>query len=103
MSAGSGPDNACSRTRLPCGQLSHLQARFCLDAFCTSSGFSHASCNASLARASPPRQVKAIRNLNGHSIGPYQIHAGKSVPIVRVRSSRSPGWLMADEIYMGSV
>jgi len=27
--------------------------------------------------------VKAIRNLNGHSIGPYQIHAGKSVPIVR--------------------
>ena len=30
-------------------------------------------------------QVKCIRNLNGHSIGPYQIHAGKSVPIVRVR------------------
>ena len=28
-------------------------------------------------------QVKPIRNLNGHSIGPYQIHAGKSVPIVR--------------------
>lgn len=27
--------------------------------------------------------VKAIRNLNGHSIGPYNIHAGKSVPIVR--------------------
>ncbi len=27
--------------------------------------------------------VKPIRNLNGHSIGPYQIHAGKSVPIVR--------------------
>lgn len=27
--------------------------------------------------------VKAIRNLNGHKIGPYQIHAGKSVPIVR--------------------
>ena len=26
--------------------------------------------------------VKSIRNLNGHSIGPYQIHAGKSVPIV---------------------
>ncbi|KAJ9557091.1 hypothetical protein OSB04_011705 [Centaurea solstitialis] len=23
------------------------------------------------------------RNLNGHSIGPYQIHAGKSVPIVK--------------------
>eukprot|EP00252_Welwitschia_mirabilis_P024552 TRINITY_DN7327_c0_g4_i2.p1 TRINITY_DN7327_c0_g4~~TRINITY_DN7327_c0_g4_i2.p1 ORF type:complete len:477 (-),score=120.33 TRINITY_DN7327_c0_g4_i2:332-1762(-) len=28
-------------------------------------------------------QVKSIRNLNGHSIGPYQIHAGKSVPIVK--------------------
>ena len=27
--------------------------------------------------------VKAIRNLNGHSIGPYQIHAGKHVPIVK--------------------
>jgi methionyl aminopeptidase len=26
--------------------------------------------------------VKAIHNLNGHSIGPYRIHAGKSVPIV---------------------
>ncbi|KAI3902029.1 hypothetical protein MKW98_013703 [Papaver atlanticum] len=26
--------------------------------------------------------VKSIRNLNGHSIGSYQIHAGKSVPIV---------------------
>lgn len=26
--------------------------------------------------------VKSIHNLNGHSIGPYQIHAGKSVPIV---------------------
>ncbi|TMW69286.1 hypothetical protein Poli38472_001442 [Pythium oligandrum] len=27
--------------------------------------------------------VKCLRNLNGHSIGPYQIHAGKSVPIVK--------------------
>lgn len=27
--------------------------------------------------------VKAIRNLNGHSIGPYRIHAGKTVPSVR--------------------
>ncbi len=27
--------------------------------------------------------VKSIRNLNGHSIAPYQIHAGKSVPIVK--------------------
>lgn len=26
--------------------------------------------------------VKCCRNLNGHSIGPYKIHAGKSVPIV---------------------
>ena len=24
--------------------------------------------------------VKSVRNLTGHSIGPYQIHAGKSVP-----------------------
>lgn len=30
-------------------------------------------------------QIKCVRNLNGHSIGPYQIHAGKSVPIVKVR------------------
>ncbi|KAJ3096943.1 Methionine aminopeptidase 2 [Phlyctochytrium planicorne] len=28
-------------------------------------------------------QVKPIRNLNGHSIGSYQIHAGKTVPIVK--------------------
>ena len=28
-------------------------------------------------------QVKCCENLNGHSIGPYQIHAGKSVPIVK--------------------
>lgn len=28
-------------------------------------------------------QVKAVRNLNGHSIAPYRIHAGKSVPIVK--------------------
>ena len=28
-------------------------------------------------------QVKCIRNLNGHSIGPYKIHAGKTVPIVK--------------------
>jgi methionine aminopeptidase len=27
--------------------------------------------------------VKPIRNLNGHSIAPYQIHAGKTVPIVK--------------------
>ena len=28
-------------------------------------------------------QIKCIRNLNGHSIAPYRIHAGKSVPIVK--------------------
>ncbi|XP_047145975.1 uncharacterized protein LOC100199352 isoform X1 [Hydra vulgaris] len=28
-------------------------------------------------------QVKAIRNLNGHSVAPYRIHAGKTVPIVK--------------------
>lgn len=28
-------------------------------------------------------RIKAIRNLNGHSIGPYQIHGGKTVPIVK--------------------
>mmetsp|Transcript_27200 Transcript_27200/g.42524 ORF Transcript_27200/g.42524 Transcript_27200/m.42524 type:complete len:172 (+) Transcript_27200:255-770(+) len=28
-------------------------------------------------------QVKPLRNLNGHSIGPYQIHYGKSVPAVK--------------------
>lgn len=28
-------------------------------------------------------QVKSIKNLNGHSINPYQIHGGKSVPIVK--------------------
>ena len=27
--------------------------------------------------------VKSIQNLCGHSIGPYKIHAGKSVPIVK--------------------
>ncbi|KAL7299157.1 hypothetical protein TKK_0007756 [Trichogramma kaykai] len=27
--------------------------------------------------------IKSIRNLNGHSIAPYQIHSGKTVPIVK--------------------
>jgi len=27
--------------------------------------------------------VKCIRNLNGHNMGPYEIHAGKTVPIVK--------------------
>lgn len=30
-----------------------------------------------------PYVVKPIRNLNGHSIGQYRIHAGKTVPIVK--------------------
>lgn len=30
-------------------------------------------------------QVKSVQNLNGHSIGPYHIHAGKSVPIVKTK------------------
>jgi len=33
-------------------------------------------------------QVKAIRNLSGHSIEPYHIHAGKQVPIVKGSSSQ---------------
>ena len=28
-------------------------------------------------------QIKSIRNLNGHSISPYQIHSGKTVPIIK--------------------
>ena len=28
-------------------------------------------------------QVKSVRNLTGHSIEPYCIHAGKAVPIVK--------------------
>lgn len=28
-------------------------------------------------------QVKSVWNLNGHSIGRYHIHAGKTVPIVK--------------------
>ena len=30
-----------------------------------------------------PCTVRPIRNLNGHSIAPYRIHAGKTVPIVK--------------------
>lgn len=41
-----------------------------------------------------PRAVKAISNLNGHSIAPYSIHGGqngipgKSVPIVKMHGSQ---------------
>eukprot|EP00439_Symbiodinium_sp_Y106_P020625 s2497_g2.t1 len=31
--------------------------------------------------------IKPVRNLNGHSIGPYQIHGGKSVPITKNQES----------------
>lgn len=31
----------------------------------------------------PPYLVKAIENLSGHSINPYQIHGGKSVLLVK--------------------
>jgi methionyl aminopeptidase len=31
--------------------------------------------------------IKPVRNLNGHSIGPYQIHGGKSVPITKNNES----------------
>ena len=31
--------------------------------------------------------IKSIRNLNGHSIAPWRIHAGKSVPIVKTSDS----------------
>lgn len=31
--------------------------------------------------------IKSIENLNGHSIAPYRIHAGKSVPIVKGREN----------------
>ena len=33
--------------------------------------------------SSPVPPCLQIRNLNGHSIGPYRIHGGKSVPIVK--------------------
>ena len=39
-------------------------------------------------------RVKAIRNLNGHSIGQYRIHAGNTVPIVKGEwvGGREGGW-----------
>lgn len=32
-------------------------------------------------------QVKVCKNLNGHSIDPYKIHAGKTVPCVKTNST----------------
>ncbi|EGD79468.1 methionine aminopeptidase [Salpingoeca rosetta] len=40
--------------------------------------------------------IKSIDNLNGHSIEPYCIHAGKSVPIVR---GRGQGRMAEGEVY----
>ena len=31
--------------------------------------------------------MKVVRNLNGHSIDPYKIHAGKSVPCVKTKTN----------------
>ena len=31
--------------------------------------------------------IKSIQNLNGHTIAPYNIHAGKHVPIIKTRDS----------------
>ena len=59
--------------------------------------------------------VKPCRNLNGHSIGPYQIHAGKSVPIVgggeatrmeegeffAIETVRACGWVDGVEVVDG--
>ncbi|OMJ90457.1 hypothetical protein SteCoe_7155 [Stentor coeruleus] len=41
-------------------------------------------------------KVKSIRNLNGHLIGPYHIHAGKSVPITK---NNDPGRMEEGEVY----
>lgn len=37
-------------------------------------------------------QVKSIRNLNGHSIGPYQIHAGAERYAFAQRNSMAFRW-----------
>lgn len=31
--------------------------------------------------------VKVVKNLNGHSIDPYKIHAGKTVPCIKNNSN----------------
>eukprot|EP00834_Sanchytrium_tribonematis_P001231 NODE_28_length_38599_cov_0.791792.p10 type:complete len:385 gc:universal NODE_28_length_38599_cov_0.791792:5621-4467(-) len=40
--------------------------------------------------------IKCVRNLNGHNIGPYKIHNGKTVPIVK---SDDPTKMVEGEIY----
>ena len=46
-------------------------------------------------------RVKAIRNLNGHNIDPWKIHAGKSVPIVKTadQTKMEEGELYAIETF----
>lgn len=46
-------------------------------------------------------QVRSVKNLNGHSIGPYQIHAGKTVPIVKTgdQTKMEEGELYAIETF----
>ncbi len=46
-------------------------------------------------------KVKSIRNLNGHNIGPYTIHGGKSVPIVKTgdQTKMEEGELYAIETF----
>eukprot|EP01096_Ripella_sp_DP13-Kostka_P010407 TRINITY_DN4090_c0_g1_i2.p2 TRINITY_DN4090_c0_g1~~TRINITY_DN4090_c0_g1_i2.p2 ORF type:complete len:320 (+),score=155.28 TRINITY_DN4090_c0_g1_i2:265-1224(+) len=41
-------------------------------------------------------KIKCVANLNGHSIGPYQIHAGKTVPIVKRQEA---GKMEEGEVY----
>jgi methionyl aminopeptidase len=41
-------------------------------------------------------KVKAVRNLNGHLIEPYHIHAGKSVPIIK---NNDTGRMEEGELY----
>jgi methionine aminopeptidase len=45
--------------------------------------------------------IKSIRNLNGHSIGPWHIHAGKSVPIIKTaeQTKMEEGELYAIETF----
>ena len=42
-------------------------------------------------------KIKAVKNLNGHSIGPYHIHGGKTVPIVA--GTGNPDKMEEGELY----
>lgn len=48
---------------------------------------------------SPDITVKAITNLNGHSIGPYTIHGGKTVPIIKMKGSQADETKMEEGEY----